>query len=59
MWVIWSTRNDVIFNNGVVYRDEVTDQIKMLSWKWYIGRVAKGPFLLYERRWRPMDVVKK
>jgi hypothetical protein len=55
MWVIWSTRNEVIFNNGVVYCDEVADQIMMLSWKWYIGSVAKGPFMLYEWKWRPMD----
>jgi hypothetical protein len=53
--VIWSVRNDCIFNNGVVIIEEVVDQMKMLSWKWFIGRVAKGLFLLYERKGSPLD----
>jgi hypothetical protein len=55
MWVLWSTRNGVIFNNDVVLVDEVADKIKRLSWKWYVGRVAKGSFLLYEWEWSPLD----
>jgi hypothetical protein len=55
MWVIWSVRNGVIFNNDTVFVEEVADRIKMLSWKWYIGRVAKGPFLLYEWEWSPLE----
>jgi hypothetical protein len=54
-WVIWSVRNDIIFNNGVLFIDEVVEQVKLVSWKWYIGRVAKGPFLLYEWKWSPLD----
>ncbi|MCI34415.1 hypothetical protein A2U01_0055635, partial [Trifolium medium] len=33
-------RNDCIFNNGVVIVEDVVDQIKLLSWKWFIGRMA-------------------
>jgi hypothetical protein len=55
VWVLWSVRNDVVFNNGVVYGDEIADHIKMLSWKWFIARVSKGPILLYEWKWNPMD----
>jgi hypothetical protein len=55
MWVIWSVRNCVIFNNVTVTVAEAVDKIKMLSRKWYIGRVAKGPFLLYEWEWSPLD----
>jgi hypothetical protein len=46
MWVVWNVRNDCIFNNGVANIDDMVDRIKMLSWKWFIGRVAKGPFAL-------------
>jgi hypothetical protein len=55
MWVIWSVRDCVIFNNVTVTVAEAVDKIKMLSRKWYIGRVAKGPFLLYEWEWSPLD----
>jgi hypothetical protein len=41
VWVIWCGRNDCIFNSGEVSIEDVTDQIKMLSWKWFIGRRAK------------------
>jgi hypothetical protein len=55
MWVFWNVRNDCIFNNGVPTSDDMVDRITMLSWKWFVGRVAKGPFLLYEWKWSPLD----
>jgi hypothetical protein len=55
MWVMWSVRNDVVFSEATVIVDEVVEKIKMLSWKWYYGRIAKGPILLYEWEWSPLD----
>jgi hypothetical protein len=55
MWVLWSIRNGVIFNNDAVLVDEVSDRIKRLSWKWYVERIAKWPFLSYEWEWNPVD----
>jgi hypothetical protein len=55
MWVMWKVRNDLIFNNVTVSTDEVIDRIKLLSWKWFVGRIAKGPFLLYEWHWDPLE----
>jgi hypothetical protein len=55
MWVVWNVRNDCIFNNGVPNIEDMVDKIKMLSWKWFVGRVAKGPILLYEWTWSPLD----
>ncbi|GAU38148.1 hypothetical protein TSUD_395930 [Trifolium subterraneum] len=55
MWVIWTVRNVCVFNNGVFMEEEVADQVKLESWKWFIGRVAKGPCMLYEWRWSPLD----
>jgi hypothetical protein len=55
MWTMWRVRNDRIFNNVTVSAVDVIDQIKLLSWKWFIGRIAKGPFLLYEWNWDPLE----
>jgi hypothetical protein len=56
MWVIWNVRNGCIFNNDVVFVEDMVEQIKILSWRrWYIGRVAKSLFLLYEWKWSPLD----
>jgi hypothetical protein len=58
VWTIWQARNNCIFNNGVVYFDDLVEQIKLTSWKWFIGKVAKGPCLLYEWKWSPLDCMK-
>ncbi|KAK2372488.1 hypothetical protein QL285_073614 [Trifolium repens] len=58
IWVLWSVRNNCIFNNGAVNLEEVVDHIKLLSWKWFIGRVAKGSVLLYEWNWEPLICMK-
>jgi hypothetical protein len=38
--------------------EEVVDEIKRLSWQWYIGRLAKRPCLLYEWIWNPIDCLR-
>jgi hypothetical protein len=53
MWCLWRVRNDVIFNNGVVDVEQLVDDIKRISWQWFIGRMASGPYLLYEWCWGP------
>jgi hypothetical protein len=55
VWIIWQARNNCIFNNGTVFLDDLVEQIKLMSWKWFIGKVAKGPCLLYEWKWSPLD----
>ncbi|GAU45443.1 hypothetical protein TSUD_107350 [Trifolium subterraneum] len=59
VWVIWIARNDGIFNAKVWRYDEVVEQIKLLSWKWFIGRMATGPCLLYEWNWSPLDCMQR
>ncbi|MCH82343.1 LINE-1 reverse transcriptase like, partial [Trifolium medium] len=55
MWVIWKFRDDCVFNNKDVIIEDLVDQVKLLSWTWFIGKTAKGPCLLYEWRWSPFD----
>ncbi|WJX66076.1 hypothetical protein P8452_50669 [Trifolium repens] len=54
VWVLWNARNSNVFKNMAIRLVEVTDQIKMTSWQWFIGRMAKSPCLLYEWHWSPL-----
>jgi hypothetical protein len=55
MWVMWKNQNDGVFSNKETNIEEMVDQIKLLSWKWFISGMAKGPCLLYEWKWSPFD----
>jgi hypothetical protein len=55
IWVLWRARNDCGFNSGVVNSMVIVDKIKLLSWQWFIGRLATSPCLLYEWQWSPID----
>ncbi|GAU46639.1 hypothetical protein TSUD_246650 [Trifolium subterraneum] len=59
MWVVWKTRNRCIFNNMAAICEEVVEQIKVMSWQWFIGRMAKAPCLLYEWKWSPIDCMRR
>ncbi|KAK2354046.1 hypothetical protein QL285_091613 [Trifolium repens] len=57
VWVLWISHNDCVFNNKVPNVEEMVDRIKLLSWKWFLSRLAKGPCLLYEWNWSPFSIV--
>jgi hypothetical protein len=48
LWSIWKAWNDSIFSNKAVTVVEAVDNIKVTTWRWYLGRLAKLPCLLYE-----------
>jgi hypothetical protein len=55
MWVVWKSRNAWIFNNKTTTVEDMMEQIQLSSWRWFLNRKAKGPCLLYEWKWSPLD----
>jgi hypothetical protein len=45
---VWRHRNMIIFSNGASDMARLVDDIKITSWKWWIGRTKTSPFLYYE-----------
>lgn len=39
LWMIWKSRNVVIFNNGTKEVDEMVEEIKALFWQWSLSRL--------------------
>ena len=56
IWVIWRVRNNCIFNTVVKQLDELEDEIKVLSWRWLLGRFKVPAGLFYEWEWSPVIV---
>jgi hypothetical protein len=55
LWLIWRSRNGVIFSNKVTTAAECAEEIKVLSWKWSAHRLKTAPCLFYEWVWDPGD----
>jgi hypothetical protein len=53
VWMIWSSRNNVIFSNGGISPEEVVDAIKLISWRWGLSRHKIPICLCYEWCWDP------
>jgi hypothetical protein len=48
IWMLWRHRNCIIFENGIRDVAKVVEDIKVSSWKWWIGRANVPSCLLYE-----------
>jgi hypothetical protein len=55
LWAMWKARNNAIFSSGTFLPDQVVDDIKVISWKWSLGRLKILPCLFYEWTWDPGD----
>ncbi|GAU35033.1 hypothetical protein TSUD_103560 [Trifolium subterraneum] len=54
VWALWRQRNRIIFENGTGDLNGVVEEIKVSSWKWWIGRSKSDPCLLYEWNQEPL-----
>lgn len=59
IWVIWKARNDRIFNEAVTTWQEVVDEVKVLSWRWFLERFKSPACLFYEWDWNPRECLKR
>jgi uncharacterized membrane protein len=48
IWLIWRSRNEVLFSNGTRDLVRVVDDVKLLSWRWGLARRAFKICLFYE-----------
>jgi hypothetical protein len=53
LWSIWKARNSAIFSAGNFLPNAIVEDIKVLSWKWSLGRLRISPCLFYEWSWDP------
>jgi hypothetical protein len=59
IWVIWRARNDCIFKAGVTRWDEVVDEIKVSSWRWFLEKSNVPTCLFYEWEWSPRECLSR
>jgi hypothetical protein len=48
VWSLWRRRNAVMFDNGRKEIAEVIDEIKTVTWKWWLSQSKVAYCLLYE-----------
>jgi hypothetical protein len=53
IWLTWRDRNEVIFANGISDPKEVVNEIKVMSWRWGLGRIKSFYYFFYEWCWDP------
>jgi len=53
VWVVWNSRNNILFKNKIMEVHEMVDQVKVLSWQWSLSRLNIATCLFYEWCWHP------
>jgi len=52
-------RNEGIFNNEIARWDELVEEVKVLSWRWVLGRFNISACMFYEWCWNPRDCLRR
>jgi hypothetical protein len=52
-WILWRSRNSLLFENGNGTVFEMVEAVKVSSWKWWLSRSAAVSCLFYEWRAEP------
>jgi hypothetical protein len=53
VWMLWRSRNEILFANGEIDVEKVVENIKLLSWRWGLSRRKIPVCLYYEWCWDP------
>jgi hypothetical protein len=53
VWMLWKSRNLVLFENSRGSSTELVEGIKVVSWKWWLARKKNAHCLYYEWREEP------
>ncbi|MCH96809.1 putative non-LTR retroelement reverse transcriptase related [Trifolium medium] len=53
VWSLWRCRNSVLFDNGRQDWAVVLEEVKVMTWKWWLSNSKVGHSLLYEWRVQP------
>jgi hypothetical protein len=48
IWSVWRQRNKKVLENEGIDLVRLIDDVKTISWKWWVGRSNVAPVLLYE-----------
>jgi len=59
VWVLWIARNNKVFNNRNPEVDEMVQDIKVLSWRWSLERIAMPSCMFYEWCWYPKECIQR
>jgi hypothetical protein len=54
IWLIWYSRNDLIFFGGSSSVEYLVDKVKLFSWKWYLVKNRGTLCSLYEWEMQPI-----
>jgi len=55
IWVIWPSRNHMIFQNEAKEIDDLVEEIMVISWRRSLSRLNISTCLYYERSWEPQE----
>lgn len=53
IWALWKARNDFIFKEVSLAVDDIVENVKVLSWRWVLGRTHLPACLFFEWCWNP------
>ncbi|PNY05892.1 ribonuclease H [Trifolium pratense] len=57
-WCIWRLRNNIIFRGALADCAQLVDQIKLISWVWFIGRSGRHcPYLYSDWCVNPLECI--
>jgi hypothetical protein len=54
IWILWRRRNAVLFDNGGIDVAEIIEEIKVITWKWWLSQPKVKHSLYYEWQLEPL-----